>query len=133
MVDTKPSTCYIQNKNIIHSIHFRSGHTTLIQDKIYHKNELNTIMKSHILSQKLKRKIFLEVANGNDILQSFDTFNPLYTIILIVSSILSFNDIKRNRQMLKIQSKSTNLKYRWFDFCLLVVVLTLMRNVQNAI
>lgn len=141
MVNIKPLSGYIKNKNIIYVSCFRSGLTTLIQDgnvpdKIsqkYHENELNDIIKMHILGHKTKRKIFAEVANGSDILQLFDSFNPLYSIILLVSCVLSLNDDKRNGQILKIQNNSPDLNYRWFDFCLLLIVFTFMRNVQNAL
>ena len=85
-----------------------------------------------IIEHAVKKKIFTEVANDSDILQTFDTFNPLYIAVLIVSSIYS-SDIKYNNKIEKLQKTNPKPIYRWLDFTMLVIVITLMKNVKNAI
>lgn len=127
----------------------RKNHFSLTN---FMETEINadTIITTRILDHAVKRKIFSEVANDSDILQTFDTFklinvaddfkitaslehfNPLYVIVLIVSSIYS-SDIKYNNKIMKLQKKNPKPIYRWLDFTMLVIVITLMKNVKNAI
>ncbi len=96
------------------------------------ENDADTIITTRIIEHAVKKKIFTEVANDSDILQTFDTFNPLYIAVLIVSSVYS-SDIKYNDKIEKLQKKNPKPIYRWLDFTMLVIVLTLMKNVKNAI
>lgn len=75
-----------------------------------------------IIEHAVKKKIFTEVANDSDILQTFDSFNPLYIAVLIVSSIY-YSDIKYNDKIEKLQKINPKPIYRWLDF----------KNVKNAI
>ena len=96
------------------------------------ENDADTIITTRIIEHAVKKKIFTEVANDSDILQTFDTFNPLYIAVLIVSSVYS-SDIKYNDKIEKLQKKNPKPIYRWLDFTMLVIVITLMKNVKNAI
>ena len=96
------------------------------------ENDADTIITTRIIEHAVKKTIFTEVANDSDILQTFDTFNPLYIAVLIVSSIYS-SDIKYNDKIEKLQKKNPKPIYRWLDFTMLVIVITLMKNVKNAI
>ena len=96
------------------------------------ENDADTIITTRIIEHSVKKKIFTEVANDGDILQTFDTFNPLYIAVLIVSSIYS-SDIKYNNKIEKLQRTNPKPIYRWLDFTMLVIVITLMKNVKNAI
>ena len=113
-------------------------------------NDADTIITTRIIEHAVKKKIFSEVANDSDILQTFDTFklisiadefkvtasiehlNPLYIIVLFLSCIYS-SDIKYNNKIEKLQKKNPKPIYRWLDFTMLVIVITLMKNVKNAI
>ena len=98
------------------------------------ENEIDadTIITTRILEHAVKKKIFTEVANDGDILQTFDSFNPLYVVVLIVSSIYSSN-LKYNNKIMKLQQKNPKPIYKWLDFTMLVIVITFMKNVKNAI
>ncbi len=96
------------------------------------ENDADTKITTCIIEHAVKKKIFAEVANDSDILQTFDTFNPLYIFVLIVSSIYS-SDIKYNNKIEKLQKTNPKPIYRWLDFTMLVIVITLMKNVKNAI
>ena len=114
------------------------------------ENDADTIITTCIIEHAVKKKIFTEVANDSDILQTFDTFklisiadefkvsaslenlNSLYIVVLIVSSIYSSN-IKYNNKIEKLQKTNPKPIYRWLDFTMLVIVITLMKNVKNAI
>ena len=96
------------------------------------EHDADTIITKRIMEHAIKKKIFTEVANDSDILQTFDTFNPLYIVVLIVSSIYS-SDIKYNDKIEKLQKTNPKPIYKWLDFTMLVIVITLMKNVKNAI
>ena len=96
------------------------------------ENDADTIITTRIIEHSVKKKIFTEVVNDSDILQTFDTFNPLYISVLIVSSIYS-SDIKYNNKIEKLQRTNPKPIYRWLDFTMLVIVISLMKNVKNAI
>ena len=96
------------------------------------ENDADTIITTRIIEHSVKKKIFTEVANDSDFLQTFDTFNPLYIAVLIVSSIYS-SDIKYDNKIEKLQKTNPKPIYRWLDFTMLVIVITLMKNVKNAI
>ena len=114
------------------------------------ENDADTIITTRIIEHAVKKKIFTEVANDSDILQTVDTFklisiadefkvtaslehlNPLYIIVLFLSCIYS-SDIKYNNKIEKLQKTNPKPIYRWLDFTMLVIVITLMKNVKNAI
>lgn len=115
-------TFRIQNRNI----HFT------VTNFMVTENDADTIITTRIIEHAVKKKIVTEVTNDSDILQSFDTLNPLYIVELIVSSICS-SDIKYNDKIEKLQKTNPKPIYRWLDFTMLVMVITLMKNVKNAI
>jgi hypothetical protein len=101
------------------------------------QNDVDSILTKRIVEHTIKKKIFTEVANDSDLLQTFDNFtlehiNPLYMVVLIVSSIYSSN-IKYNNKIVKLQKNNPKPIYRILDFTMLVIVITLMKNVKNAI
>jgi hypothetical protein len=96
----------IMNTASAFRIPVRKNHFSLTN---FMETEINadTIITTRILDHAVKRKIFSEVANDGDILQTFDSFNPLYVVVLIVSSIYS-SDIKYNNKIMKLQKKIQN-------------------------
>lgn len=93
--------------------------------------KLDDYVTTYIITHNLKHKIFIELANQSDMLQTFDSFNPLY-IILLLCSAFSFDDTKRHK-INKLRKNNPKSLYRWVDISIIVIIITLMRNVKNAI
>lgn len=91
------------------------------------------IMTKFLVGYSIRKKIFDEVANDGDMIKTFDSFNPLYLFVLFVSSIFSLSDMRHSKKIPVLQTKVSNPIYRWVDAFLLIVVITLMKNVKNAI
>jgi hypothetical protein len=118
--------------NLVNKKPYRKIHFDSTNSMVDEQNDVDSILTNRILEHAVKKKIFTEVANDSDLLQTFDNFNPLYIVVLIVSSIYS-SDIKYNNKIEKLQKINPKPIYRILDFTMLVIVITLMKNVKNAI
>ena len=94
---------------------------------------MTNIMTKFIVGYSIRRKIFDEVANNDDMIKTIDNFNPLYVFLLLVSSVSAVSDMKYKKRIPKLQIETKNPIYRWVDGILLIIVITLMKNVKNAI
>lgn len=103
------------------------------EKRIQPKTPMTNIMTKFIVGYSIRKKIFDEVANDGDMIKTFDSFNPLYLLVLFVSSVFSLNDMRHSKKIPVLQTKTSNPIYRWVDALLLIIVITLMKNVKNAI
>jgi hypothetical protein len=94
---------------------------------------LDVIAYCFIVSNAFKKKIIIEVVNDSFMLQTLDNLQPMYILILIISSTFSLNSSKYDRKIDKLQNNDTREISRWIEFSLIVSMIILMKNVKNAI
>ena len=118
-------------------------HNVSNQDNVFNQNKiryhsieyvstLDIIASTYIICNALKKKIVVEVVNDSFMLQTFDNLQPLYVLILMISSTFSLNR-KYDTKIERLQIKKPRNIYRWIDFSIIVMIIVLMRNVKNAI
>ena len=105
-----------------------------LNKEILSETPMTNIMTKFIVGYSIRKKIFDEVANNDDMIKTIDHFNPLYVFLLLMSSVSAVSDMRYRNRIPKLQIETKNPTiYRWVDGILLIIVITLMKNVKNAI
>ena len=58
-----------------------------LKNKTLSETPMTNEMKTFIIGYSIRKKIFDEVANNDDIIKTFDNFNPLYVVLLVTSMV----------------------------------------------